>query len=150
MQRFYILFLTAAVVVLVICVIICGYTFKFKRDMENMSFTRGANGEMGDTIHMECPPGYNICLYRATEICTSPTPTNFEDISTDCFNNDGSFNYSAAIDRTKSMSALVNGKNSYDYIFNANYNTPSGICRGKKQLIATYACTNNMNSCVSY
>ncbi|HSA76318.1 MAG TPA: hypothetical protein VLE02_02115 [Nitrosarchaeum sp.] len=150
MTKFYILFLGASIIILMMVLFVFVSSYKYRKDAYDYSFVRGASGDAGSQINFECPSGYNICLYRATEICTNPTSNNFEDTQYDSFNYDGSFNYNVAIDRTQLIKSMVNGKNKFTYYFNPSANTPSGICGGKKQLISSYACTNDMSQCKSY
>ncbi len=149
---------TTEIVLMIILVIGLGISIwwfvvaeKYRRYLKTYSYARGANALNGQTVNLECEAGKEICIYRATQICTKPDSNNFESSSLDAIasGNDGSkvkygdFNPQTTIDLTHDMANKSNGKEKSSYTFNVhdNWTAPNGItCNGASQLLATYAC----------
>lgn len=136
---------------------------KFKTYLKHYSYSRGANALAGQTVELKCDGDNEICLYRATQICTNPGPGNFEDSSLEPIASGisgqdggahvhyGDFNPNTTIDLTKEMGAEVNGHTSHSYTFNpsSGWTATSGgdPCNGNTQLIAVYTCVPPGGDC---
>lgn len=145
--------------------------YKYKSELTSFSYTRGANidlkGSTNKNVLMSCEDDREICVWRATAICTGADMNNVESsplepIATGTTENSyGAFDKSTTIDMTKSMS-VANGKENFLYNFNANnltwpqgktcpltYNNTTGTGT-RPQLIATYSCIPKGTQCNSY
>lgn len=153
-----------------VCVAIWWFVIaeRFKTYLKNYSYSRGANILNGQTAKLSCDGDNEICVYRATQICTRPGSvkgldgTNFETSSLepiaagdkeqdgDAHVAYGDFNPKTTIDLTDSMGKEVNGKTSHEYTFNVDkkWKAPNGVsCNGDAQLIAVYTCVPPGTTC---
>lgn len=131
----------------------------YRKYLTTYSYGRGANAsKAGQTVHLACDDGKEICVYRATQICTDPDSNNFENPSTDPFaagtasdDKYGDFSSSTTSDLTNDMSGECNGKETCAYKFMPT-RWPSSMpgCAGDTQLISTYACIPKGSTCQSY
>jgi len=151
------------------------------------SYTRGANLDTATinaqgqptstgkgTVNFTCDPDREICVYRATAICTgaenalSNNESGVEPISNGLTNNGyyGNFDTNNTFDLTDSLSTLANGLQTYSYSFDASSDSKirfnGQVCPysnyGKSgagpqfvrpQLIATYSCIPKGSQCLS-
>lgn len=141
--------------------------YKFRKSINMNSYTKGANldpgqGKTSGTVTLSCGSDYNICVWRATAICTGESQTNHElspcPPSGPCLDpisngNDGvkygDFSPKSTTDLTKELSSLANGSQKYTYFFNdKNQKTcPIGT---RPQLISTYTCIPKGTQCKSF
>lgn len=133
----------------------------YEKYLSTYSYARGANVDSdGGQVQLKCGAGKEICVYRATQICSNPSATNFENQATDPIDagtgigggnvDYGQYNPLTTIDRTADMVDECNGAGSYLYTFNAKP-FPNGMaCGGKTQLLATYSCISPHTACQSY
>lgn len=115
------------------------------------SYTRGANLDTASvtaggqpystgkgTVNLTCDPDREICVYRATAICTgaenqnSNNESGVEPISNGLTNNGfyGNFDINNTVDLTDKLSGLANGSQAYSYNFdttNVNNNTTGPV-----------------------
>lgn len=137
---------------------------KFKSYLRDYSYARGANALNGQTAQLTCGPDKEICVYRATQICTRPDSHNFETSSLEPIASGnakidgdhafyGDFNPATTIDLTQHVGAQANGKEKASYAFNAapGWKAPNGVaCNGNTQLLATYACIPKGTKCQAW
>lgn len=137
---------------------------KYKSYLRDYSYTRGANVINGQTAELSCGNDKEICVYRATQICTRPDANNFETSSLDPIATGdmkidgarafyGDFNPQTTIDRTSHMASACNGKEKCKYPFKVpqGWQAPNGVaCNGNTQLIATYSCIPKKTKCNSW
>lgn len=134
------------------------FIFKKQRDgLLDFRFTRGANatiapGQNSVDVEFNCGPGKEICVYRATQICTGVSPDGFENSPLDPMSNGkdsdaayGDFNPNTTVDLTKKLAQAVNGQQSAVYKFVRDWSSKPQDCsvNGQPlntQLIATYTC----------
>jgi len=127
---------------------------KYRTYLKTKSYPRGANVTQGQTTNLKCELGNEICVYRATQICTDPGKNNFENPETDPISsglNDsgekyGEFNPLTTIDLTKNLSKTCNGSENCSFKFTPNQNLK---CNGEYQLISTYSCIPKNSDCES-
>jgi len=162
---------TTEIVLLVMLVIGLGVAIwwfvvaeKFSIYLKNYSYARGANALNGQTVDLTCGDDKEICLYRATQICTRPDSKNFETSSLEPIASGdvkidgarafyGDFNPDTTIDLTREMGSEVNGKQKTSYTFTAapGWKAPNGVaCNGNTQLIASYSCIPKGSRCQSW
>lgn len=145
---FVILLLIFAVVTVVIIYLI---SRSHSSRVNNFARSRGLNMVDGQTKTLKCENGRKICVYRATEICTSRS--KFEDVSTDPISDGlngsvyGSFDPNTTVSRTSDVKNMCNGKESCDFTFRASGQI---LCGGQTQLIGTYSCMAPGSECSSY
>ena len=171
-----IVLISALVILVGVCLwwLIIGY--KYNQSITSFSFTRGANidtGKVGTgttgkgTVNMDCGPDREICVWKATGICSGAisSEANVESLVTEPISGDvktyGDFNPSTTLDLTQDMITKANGKQSYSYNFDGTkVMTPGGICPfqsynqkqnygQRPQLIATYTCIPTGTVCNS-
>lgn len=133
-------------------------SWQYRSYLKHASYARGANAtEEGQTLNLSCDQGKEICVYRATQICSDPDSNNFENQQTDPIssgldgkNSYGDFNSDTTVDRTADMSRECNGKQTSSFKFAAK-GWPNGMtCHGKTQLISTYSCIPKGTTCSNY
>jgi hypothetical protein len=131
---------------------------KYSNYLKTYSYSRGAHAIAGQTAHLSCDGGKEICVFRATQICTNPDSSNVENPDTDpiASGNDGvtpygAFNPNTTVSRTKDMGDSCNGKTTASFAFNpVGYSNGGGWnCGGTTQLIATYTCIPKGTTCQS-
>lgn len=132
-----------------------GVAVRYGNTLSQSANTRGANvSGANKTVNLKCDPGKVICVYRATQVCSSPgyTGKNFENPMTDPITNglDGGGNYGeyskhTTIPLTKTMGDECNGKNECSYIFKGD-GFPF-VCNGTSQLISSYTCVPEGGVC---
>lgn len=111
----------------------------YRRYLDESVYTRGVNGTAGDSLVMQCGSDKTIRVYKATQVCTNPSSNNFEDMSIDPYNSDGSFNPQTTTDVSQELSEC-NGSQFCPFEF-TEQPFPGGMkCPGEVQLIATYDC----------
>ena len=150
--------------------------YKYGKTVDTFSYARGANLDTGvvgpgntgkGNITLQCGPDAQICVYKATAICTgainqgSNTEGGPEPIANGLNNTGtyGDFNKNNTVDLTGALSKLANGKNKYEYCFDAReMSFGNGICPynqfdkksgvgQRPQLIATYTCVPTGTPC---
>jgi len=130
---------------------------QYRRYLGDYSYSRGANAIDGTTTNLTCDSTKEICVYRATQICTNPDSNNFEDQSIDpiaagegSFPNMtpgtkyGQFNPATTTDLTSDMSSKCNGGSTASYDFTSTCSVGTG------QLIATYTCIPKGSTCQAW
>ena len=131
--------------------------------LDGVPFAKGANliydpaGTPADnTVTMSCPTGKQVCVYQATQICTNPTPGNYETLETDPIITDASnpgwskFNPDTTVNLTQALNAACGvvsmgapvTKGTCQYVFNPTSTpfTAPMTCGGATHLIANYTC----------
>lgn len=132
---------------------------KYNNYLKSYSYSRGAHAEDGQTVNLSCDSGKEICVFRATQICTVPDKNNFESSpmgdpiasGKDGTTPYGAFNPNTTVSRTQDMGNSCNGKTTASYVFNS-IDFPSGDswnCPGGTQLISTYTCIPKGTTCQS-
>lgn len=143
---------------LIVGIIIAGFWVIISRKnvsiVTSKEYARGMNASEGRDVILKCDGSDEICVYRATQICTSPDQNNFEQAYGDPFSDGvtsskeyGEFS-EFSVDLTEDISNLANGLNSYEFTFTAKTfpNIPGGKCINKSgdpgipQLIGVYKC----------
>ena len=170
----------AILIILIIVAIFWAITvYKRRKSLENFSYQQGANLDTGlvgngitgaGTVNFQCALNEEICLWRATAICSGIGPTGNEEASVTPFSNGvnsptpyGDFNVNSTIDLTSAISSVVNGESITSYDFdNSKLTWPAGLgqCIStydqtsgqgiRPQLIATYACIPRGSTCKNY
>lgn len=149
--------LLGLLILLIVGVLILLFFRKQNKVLGEFKFARGANGKDGQDIHLSCGTGKAICIYRATQICSTVGPNGFERSNLDPISNGivepgkpevsyGDFNPETTVDLTKKMGDECNGKPSYTYKFQKDWSSKPVECNGKTQLIATYVCISEEDS----
>jgi len=137
---------------------------QYKSHLRDYSYARGANALNGQTVNLKCDSDKEICVYRATQICTRPDSKNFETTSLEPIASGdekidgarafyGDFNPATTIDLTQKMGHDCNGKEECQYHFEASpgWQAPNGVaCNGNTQLIATYSCIPKGTTCQAW
>lgn len=148
--------------------------YKYNQSITSFSFTRGANidtGKVGTgntgkgSVTLNCGPEREICVWKATGICTGAisNQSNVESLVTEPISGDrssyGNFNPQTTLDLTKNLGSQANGQQSYTYNFDGTkIMTPGGVCPyqnynqqqnygQRPQLIATYTCIPKGSVC---
>lgn len=135
-----------------VLVLIIWWYYDASRKVSTLSqntYTRGANIKgSGGKVDLQCGIDHEICVYTATQICSSPDSNNFENASTDPIssglNGDASYsewNPSTTIDMKDTLGKSVNGKQKVTYTFTPAA-FPNGMTCGSDniQLVSTYDC----------
>ena len=121
---------------------------KYAKDMNTQSYTRGANLSGPGNVNLGCDSDSKICVYSATQICTTPDSNNFENSTTDGMTVSGTLNPNTTTDLTSDMATTCNGQTSCTYSFTGTASFPNGMnCSGQPHLIATYTCIPKNQSC---
>ena len=145
--------------------------YKYGKTVDQFSYARGANLDTGNTgkgnIVLQCDNNTEICVNKATAICTgainqlSNTEGGPEPIANGLNNTGmyGDFNKNNTVDLTGQLSKLANGKNIYEYCFDAtgmtfgggacpfsSFDKKTGVGQ-RPQLIATYTCMPKGTPC---
>ena len=134
--------------------------YRYYNDLQGRTYTRGANQSGPGDVKMKCGNGKEICVYKATQICTNPDGNNFENehndpISSGYDNPDsyGDFDPCTTVDLLKEISEKCNGQKECIYNFKGNTPFPfDGECKGDNatvQLISTYTCIPKGSECIS-
>ena len=131
---------------------------KFRIYLQGYTYGRGANAwKAGQTLNLTCGAGKEICVYRATQICTDPNQDNLENYATDPIasgldSNDsyGDFNSQTTVDLTDDMSDACNGSSTCSFKFTPKPFPGGMTCGGNTQLISTYSCIPSGILCQSY
>ena len=157
---------TGEVFLILFLLILLGFAifsfFIFYRQRDGLlkfKYTRGANatippGKDSVDVQLKCDGGKEICVYRATQICTSVGQTGYEQSPLDPMSDGsqssggapyGDFNPNTTVDLTKKMGMECNGKGECTFKFTKDWNGVNGECKigGRDlttQLIATYTC----------
>lgn len=135
-----------------------------KKFYDDYSYTRGANAWTDNsTIKLACDNDKEICVFRATQICTgNEYPFNYEIRDSDPIASGtsttenvgyGEFNPNTTVDLTATVGDACNGQNTCSYLFQTSDTPfPNGMqCRGNAQLISTYTCVpKNTGTCSNY
>lgn len=146
-------FIILLVIVLFIAIWWFAVAMNYKSHLNKSTYTRGANGNENQTIKMKCGSGKKICVYRATQICTNPDSSNFENSNLEPFSGGtqnisyGDFDPGTTVDFTSKMSQECNGKSECDYRFTPDWTSKGTECNGNSQLIATYNCVADESEC---
>lgn len=134
---------------------------KYSSYLGGYSYSRGANVLNGQTAKLMCDSDKEICIHRATQICTLPNEKNFETSSLEPMASGvqkidgarafyGDFNPQTTVDRTQDMAQACKGKEKCEYKFEApqGWTARNGVaCNGNSQLIATYTCIPKGSEC---
>jgi hypothetical protein len=175
LETYQIVILVFLIVVLVIASWWFAVAYRHGTTLNDFSYTRGANLDTGTVgngntgigeVDLKCGPGTEICVYKATGICsgalnaTTNVEGGIEPISADSATY-GNFDPNTTIDLTADLSKLANGQQTYNYNFNAsqavfggkvcpfgNYNQKNNI-GPRPQFISTYTCIPKGSSCTS-
>lgn len=133
---------------------------KYKRQMNSKPYARGASVRgLGTDVNMKCDEGQQICVYRATQICSSPDANNFENRATDPISKGdtttfyGEFDPNTTVDITDALGDSSNGNESKIVNFAdvaAEFPGAMTCAPDDTQLIATYKCISPGSSCSSY
>lgn len=137
---------------------------KFKTYLANYSYTRGANVVNGQTAELECDNDKEICVYRATQICTRSDENNFETSSLEPIASGvkeidgarafyGDFNPATTVDITEEMGKSCDGNETCEYKFEVDkaWKANKGVaCDGETQLISTYTCIPKGTECKAW
>lgn len=148
------LFLIITLIFAIIAIAIAYFiSLSHSSKINNFARSRGVNMNANETKKLQCENGRVICVYRATEVCTSGQ--QFETPSTDPMSDGspgtgtyGNFNPNTTISKTSELKNMCNGKTSCEYTFTPS--SPSSPCAGNSQLIGTYACLVPGSDCQSY
>ncbi len=133
--------------------------WKYKTHVASSIFARGANVASSDKKAMlSCDDGHEICIYRATMICTNPNANNFEARDTDPIASGigegntryGEYNPRKTTSLTAHMGSACNGKQTCEYDFSTQ-KFPAGITAlpDNTQLISSYTCIPHGTACVA-
>jgi len=131
--------------------------YKYGTTLTTFANTRGVNvSGKNKQVTMKCDTGKVICVYRATQVCSTPgyMGKNFETPSTDPISNGldggggyGEYNKNTTVALTKSLGDKCNGKGECSFTF-----TGDGFpftCRGEPQLIGSYTCIPEGTVCTA-
>jgi len=144
---------------------------RYKGDLATFSYSRGANVDLKTrdkaNVNMTCDSDREICVWRATAICSGSDSNNYESsplepiASGTTEDKYSSFDTNTTIDLTHDLAA-GNGKENYTYTFDSNklvwphgkkcpsnYNSSTGTGT-RPQLIATYSCIPKGTKCNMY
>jgi len=131
----------------------------YKKYLDEYSYSRGANVKgSGQIVNLSCDDDKEICVYRATQICSNPTSQNFETSSTDPIDSGledsskmyGQFNPRTTVSRLDDMSQACNGKTTCAFNFQATDFVNGMQCDPvNTQLISTYTCIPKGTTCQS-
>lgn len=140
-------------------------SFRYGRSLKEFAYARGANvdpgvGKTTGAAKMECDGDREICVQKATAVCTGTNGVvNYESTPLNPYSNGsdgktpyGAFNPSTTADLTSILSTAANGKESYTYNFDGKASLPKCVGTGanntiRPQLIATYVCVPKGQSC---
>lgn len=131
----------------------------FRKYLKTYSYSRGVHAtQANQTLNLSCSEGKEICLYKATQICTNPDNNNFEDPTTDPIDSGtsangmyGQFNPQTTVDLTQDMGSVVNGQRTATFRFTPKeWPDNMASCAGETQLIGTYTCIPTGTSCQSF
>lgn len=160
-------------IILILVILWYVSTFSDEGNLSSISFAKGANityTPQGDnSVNLICPDGKQVCVYKATQICTNPNNSNVENASTDPMvtsltakNNNGDYTWSqfnpdTTADLTQDINAtcgtgndMNTSQSSCTYDFVPKTTTTSGkpfSCNGEIQLIASYTCQPSFSKC---
>lgn len=134
-----------------------------KKFYDEYSYTRGANAWTDNsTVKLACDNDKEICVFRATQICTgNEYPYNYEIRESDPIASGadssvtvgyGDFNPATTRDLTEELGEACNGQNTCSYLFQTSETPfPNGMqCRGNAQLLSTYTCIPKSATCANY
>lgn len=139
-------FLILLVIVLAIVIWWFAVAMNYKSHLNKSTYTKGANGTANENIKMKCGSGKKIYVYKATQICTNPDSSNFENSNLEPFSGGtqnttyGDFDPNTTVDFTTKMGRECNGKNECTFKFVSDWSSKGTECNGESQLIATYDC----------
>ncbi len=132
--------------------------WRYKSFLGTSSFARGANvAGRNKKAQLSCDAGHEICVYRATMICSNPQANNYENPSTDPISNGkngvnryGEYDAKTTTSLTAKMGSKCNGNASCEYDFSGE-SFPGGItCSAENvQLISSYTCIPQGTACVA-
>jgi hypothetical protein len=168
---------TGEIVILVFLILIIGIAtwwfvvaFNYGNSLKVFVYSRGANldpgvGKTSGSVTLKCDDQSEICVQNATAICTGTngqlnyetnkvgqiyaTGTEGNTLPYGAFNTKGG----GAVDLTKTLSTLANGKESYQYSFDGSTLFDGKCIAGaigstvRPQLIATYSCIPKGERC---
>lgn len=148
---------------LIIVIWIYVVSLQRKKFLDSYIYARGANSSLppntgGTTntsqLNLSCGEGRQICVFRATQICSGSNTNNFEYENTDPFLSDGSFNPSTTIDRTSDLENKCNGNSTCQFTFDPSTTTfPDGTgwsCPVNSQFLSSYTCVTSVDECQNY
>jgi len=136
-----------------------------KKFMDSYIYSRGANAwKDKSNINLSCGEGREICVFRATQICSGNDDSgfNFEIPSTDPISSGeddgvfyGDFNPKTTLDLTPNLKEECNGKNQCTYVLDSSVTPfpfePNEKCDPNNvQLLATYSCVPKGGICKDY
>lgn len=131
----------------------------YRKYLDAYSYSRGAHAtKVNQTLNLTCDSDKEICVFRATQICTDPSASNYENSVTDPISSGlssdtkyGQFDSNTTVDTTNDLGDKCNGATTCAYKF-TQAAWPSGMpsCGGETQLIAGYTCIPKDGKCQSY
>ena len=139
--------------------------FQYGKTLKMFAYSRGANvdpgaGKTAGKVDLKCDAEREICVWRATAVCTGTNGVvNHESSPLDAYSTGttgttkyGAFNPSTTTDLTAALGGAANGKESYTYNFNGKTALPKCIGSGtnstvRPQLVATYSCIPKGQKC---
>jgi hypothetical protein len=135
---------------------------RYSNYLDEYSYSRGAHAwQTGQTLDLKCDDGKEICVYRATQICTNPDSNNFESAPDSIASGNtsnvpyGAFDPDTTVSRTEDMGKKCNGLSSATFVFNpvdfSGGKPWEEVCSAEStsQLIATYTCIPKGSKCTS-
>ena len=146
------------IIILIVGMIVALWWFviplRYRLSLNKFTYARGANAwKANQHVNLSCGVGKEICVYKATQICTIPDSNNFESSHADPMSISskkgiggyGDFDPTTTVDLTDSLGKQCNGKGECRYRFIPNN---SLACPAENsQLISTYTCVPKNNEC---
>jgi len=136
---------------------------RYRMYLGKTSYARGANAKKaGETLNMTCDQDKEICVYRATQICSQPDKNNFESSSTDPIAGGiksdgpisaayGDYNPNTTVDMTDALLKACNGDQKCAYKFNPAKFPGTMTCPAENtQMLSVYSCIPKGEACQSY
>ena len=133
-----------------------------KKFLDTYKYARGSNAWQDNSVmNLSCGADREICIFRATQVCSGSDSNNFEVKATDPIASGldapdfyGDFNSKTTVDLTSAMSKKCNNQETCSYTFKASDNPfPNGmVCNApaNSQLISSYTCIPTGSKCNNY
>ncbi len=120
-----------------------------RNNLTTQTYTRGVNLAGPGNVLLTCDSDSQICITRATQVCTSPSTANFESSPLDAMTKTGDFDSSKIADLTSDdLGTQCNGKETCTYTFTGTKPFPNDAqCTGQTHLIGTYTCIAKGATC---
>lgn len=149
-----------SIIALIIAIWWLAVSWKYSSFLNDYKYARGSNASAaGQTMNLVCGAGKQICVYRATQLCSNPDSNNFENPSTDPISSGlklngskyGEFDPDTTVDYTSTLGKACNGQNTCSFTFNPLAWSNSMTCSsGNTQLTSAYSCVSDSSECQSY